>query len=268
MKGNYVCIYDNKTGQVLFFLDFALHGFFNMLVTAHIIMRVVAYATHSSVLFCLPLFQLYFNTIDCGFHPLSYIICAAACGGMEEIMKLVILFGAGAVGKMTVGQELMKITDLRLYHNHMDIDPVIEIFGNRNYSAVTRIREVIFDEFVKSDLPGMIFTFMWALDIQDDWDYLDRFVDIFRRNEAEIYYVELVASQKIRLQRNATENRLQHKASKRDIDASNERLKNEDAHYRLVSNDGEFPFEKYIKIDNSNLSPDVVAKMIKERFLL
>ena len=37
-------------------------------------------------------------------------------------MKLVILIGAGAVGKMTVGQELAKITDLRLYHGHMRID--------------------------------------------------------------------------------------------------------------------------------------------------
>jgi len=183
-------------------------------------------------------------------------------------MKLVVIFGAGAVGKMTVGQELMKITDLRLYHNHMDIEPVIEIFGRRVGSAVTRIREVIFDEFVKSDLYGMIFTFMWALDVRADWDYLDRLVDIFRRNGADIYYVELVASQEIRLQRNVTDNRLQHKASKRDTEASNARLQGEDANYRLVSNDGEIPFENYIKIDNSNLTPDVVAEMIKERFSL
>ena len=33
-------------------------------------------------------------------------------------MKLLFLFGNAAVGKMTVGQELMKITDLRLFHNH------------------------------------------------------------------------------------------------------------------------------------------------------
>ena len=43
-------------------------------------------------------------------------------------MKLVLIVGAGAVGKMTVGQELMKITNLRLFHNHMMIEPVIEIF--------------------------------------------------------------------------------------------------------------------------------------------
>ena len=36
-------------------------------------------------------------------------------------MKLVLIVGDGAVGKMTVGQELMKMTGLRLFHNHMTI---------------------------------------------------------------------------------------------------------------------------------------------------
>jgi len=34
-------------------------------------------------------------------------------------VKFVILFGPLAVGKMTVGQELGKITNLTLFHNHM-----------------------------------------------------------------------------------------------------------------------------------------------------
>jgi len=36
-------------------------------------------------------------------------------------MKLLLIIGDAAVGKMTVGQELTKITDLRLFHNHMTI---------------------------------------------------------------------------------------------------------------------------------------------------
>ena len=44
-------------------------------------------------------------------------------------MKLLILVGSGAVGKMTVGQSIMRKTALRLFHNHMMIEPVIEIFG-------------------------------------------------------------------------------------------------------------------------------------------
>ncbi|MDF2524852.1 MAG: shikimate kinase [Clostridiales bacterium] len=78
--------------------------------------------------------------------------------------------------------------------------------------------------------------------------------------------MELVAPQEVRLQRNITESRLKHKVSKRDIEASNQRLINTDKNYRCDSNEGEILFDNYIKIDNSNLSAELVAKMIKERF--
>ena len=186
-------------------------------------------------------------------------------------MKLVVIIGAGAVGKMTVGQELAKITGLRLFHNHMSIEMVIDVFGELRHGRglTSRIRDMVFNEFVKTDLYGMIYTYMLAFDVQSDVDMLDSQVDIFRRTGADIYYVELVAPQEIRLRRNVTENRLYHKPSKRDIEASNNRIiNNEDAKYRLVSNDGEVTWENYIKIDNSNLSPEIVAEMIKERFSL
>ena len=43
---------------------------------------------------------------------------------------------------------------------------------------------------------------------------------------------------------------------------------NDDTKYRLESFEGEIPFDNYIKIDNSKLPPDVVAKMIQEKFHL
>lgn len=181
-------------------------------------------------------------------------------------MKLVLIIGDAAVGKMTVGQELAKITDLRLFHNHMMIEPVLEIFGYFNGKAITRMREVIFEEFANSEHYGLIFTYMWAFDQQSDWDYVEYVCNIFRKHNADIYYVELVAHQTIRLQRNATENRLKNKASKRDIEMSNQRLINNDNKYRCVSNDGEIPYDNYIKIDNTNLSAEIVARTIKGQF--
>ena len=41
---------------------------------------------------------------------------------------LVIIFGPPAVGKMTVGSELAKLTGLKLFHNHMTIEPLLELF--------------------------------------------------------------------------------------------------------------------------------------------
>ena len=183
-------------------------------------------------------------------------------------MKLVLIIGDTAVGKMTVGQELMKITGLRLFHNHMTIEPVLEIFGSFNGTVIKRLREVIFEEFAKSDNFGMIFTVMWAFDMQSDWEYHDWVRSIFEPYGTEFYYVELVADQQIRLARNVTPNRLAHKASKRDLEVSNARLLRDDSNHRLESLPGELPFENYMKIDNTHLEPEAVAAMIKERFNL
>ena len=181
-------------------------------------------------------------------------------------MKLVWIIGDAAVGKMTVGQELAKQTNLRLFHNHMMIEPVIEIFGCFNGHVTQQLREVIFREFAKSENEGMIFTYMWAFDMPSDWEYVAHVTEMFREQNAEIYYVELIAPQEIRLQRNETPNRLQHKASKRDLEASRARVLRDDANYRCVSNPGEIQFENYLRIDNSDLPPETVATMIKERF--
>ena len=178
-------------------------------------------------------------------------------------MKLVLIVGAGAVGKMTVGQELMKITNLRLFHNHMMIEPVIEIFGKFKADTILKLRDVIFNDFVNDDNEGMIHTLMWAFDMESDWEYVENLAKKFN----EVYCVELIASHKVRLERNKTENRLLNKASKRDIEASNNRMLKEDTH-RLISNEGEIPFKNYLRINNEHLEACEVAKIIKETFKL
>ena len=183
-------------------------------------------------------------------------------------MKFVFLIGDAAVGKMTVGQELMKITELRLFHNHMTIEPVLEIFGKFNGNAISRLRDVIFEEFAASDNYGMIFTYIWAFDQPSDWESIEHVKQIFAPYNTDFYYVELVAPQAVRLQRNITQNRLVHKASKRNIDVSNQRLIDTDITYRCVSNEGEIPFNNYLRIDNSNLSAEETAQQIKQYFSL
>ena len=95
-------------------------------------------------------------------------------------MKLVFIIGDAAVGKMTVGQELMKITDLRLFHNHMTIEPVIEIFGTFDGKVIAELREVIFRNFAASNNYGMIFTMMMDFDLPSEWEYLERVKSIFK----------------------------------------------------------------------------------------
>ena len=181
-------------------------------------------------------------------------------------MKLVFILGDAAVGKMTVGQELMKITDLRLFHNHMTIEPVIEIMGYFDGKLRDEMRELIFRHFAASDTYGMIFTYMMDFDMQSEWDYLEHVKSIFAPYDTKFYYVELIAPQEVRLQRNVTENRLLHKPSKRDVDVSNQRLLRDDANHRCVSYPGEIPFENYLRIENADLPAAEVARRIKEHF--
>lgn len=183
-------------------------------------------------------------------------------------MKLVFLFGNSAVGKMTVGQALMARTGLRLFHNHMTIEPVLEIFGQYHQGAIDRMRQVIFEEFAASGAYGMIFTYMWAFDQPSDWNYVEKIKNIFAPYRTEFYYVELVADLNTRIARNQTENRLRRKPSKQNLEFSAHLLRSMDEQHRFESLEGEIPFDNYMKIDNTNLSPDEVAQMIQERFAL
>ena len=183
-------------------------------------------------------------------------------------MKLLFLIGNTAVGKMTVGQAIMARTGLRLFHNHMTIEPIIQIFGYRHTPAVHRWREVIFEEFAASDGEGLIFTFMWDFDSREDWDYVQHVTDIFKSRGAEVYYAELIADREVRLQRNATENRLKNKPSKRDLAFSNKLFYHTDAHHRCESREGEIPYANYLRLDNTHLTPEEAAERICSAFRL
>lgn len=192
-------------------------------------------------------------------------------GSNIKSMKFVLIFGPGAVGKMTVGQELAKCTGLKLFHNHMSIELAYNFFefGTKPFNRlVTLFREEIFKEVANSDLPGMIFTFVWALDEPKETEYIDRFINIFKAKGADIYYVELEADLEERLQRNRHEHRLQHKSSKREVERSEKVLLHEEENYRCNSLEGEFTRPNYLKIDNTNLSAAAVAEQIQVHFSL
>ena len=73
-----------------------------------------------------------------------------------------------------------------------------------------------------------------------------------------------------RLRRNRTPLRLQEKASKRDLEASENRLRNGENSETIKNS--EYPFglvkEGYLKLDNTNLSVEEYALKIIETFKL
>lgn len=185
--------------------------------------------------------------------------------------KFVLICGPQAVGKMTVGQELEKITDLKFMHNHETIDLPARFFG---YGSEVRqkltdlFRKSIFEEVAKSDLEGMIFSLLLAFESEEDKQYVEDIKTLFEKYNGEFYMVELETTLEERLKRNKTENRLNNKPSKRDLEFSENELKSSLDKHRLNSNPGEITYKNYIKINNTNLSAEDTAKLIKEKFNL
>ena len=184
--------------------------------------------------------------------------------------KLVILLGPHAVGKMTVGQELSKLTGLRLFHNHMSIELARKLFDHseKEWGILNgTIRQTVFELFAKGDFPGLIFTYMCAFDLQSELEYLLGIIDLFKANGADCFVVELCADFNVRLVRNKSENRLLHKESKRNLEWSEAEMRRTSEKYRLNSYEGEkLPFENYMKLDNTDLPPEEAARKIMEYF--
>ncbi len=184
-------------------------------------------------------------------------------------MKLVILFGPPAVGKMTVGFELAKLTGLKLFHNHLTIEFILHFFphGTKKFNLLNdEFRRRIFEEVATSDLKGLIFTFVWAVELEKEREYIEGFCDIFRERGAEIYFVELECDFEERLKRNESEFRLEQKPSKRNIENSKANLIHHDENYQLNTDGDFFCTENFLKINNTNLSAEETARKIVEEF--
>jgi len=178
------------------------------------------------------------------------------------------IFGPQAVGKMTVGQELTQITELKLFHNHMSIELFHPYFGfeRETWRLANLLRKELFESFAKSNNYGLIFTYVWGFDLHADWEFVNQTCEIFESQGAEIYFVELEADLEERLIRNKTTFRLEQKPTKRNIEQSEKDLKNTMEKHRLNSNPGEIERKNYIRINNTNLNADEVAKLIKDKF--
>lgn len=183
--------------------------------------------------------------------------------------KFIMICGPQAVGKMTVGQELAKLTGYKLFYNHMTIELVRLIFDydkDTFWKMNTLIRNLIFEEFSKSNEKGIIFTgcFDFGNELEQDKADFEKWVKPFEK----VFVVELEADLEERLRRNKTENRLKYKASKRDLKWSeNELIKSMEKH-KMNSDmgQGEKIFENFMKINNTKISARDVALMIKNKF--
>lgn len=187
-------------------------------------------------------------------------------------MDLILIVGPQAVGKMTVGHALEKKIEASLLFNHETIDLFAKFLGytSETFRLSDQVRGDLFEAFVKHPATnvtkGIIMTVVIGFDLETDWAVLKQWTSHFLDADGAVYFIELEADLDERLKRNTSDFRLEMKPSKRDtVFSKNELIRSMEQH-RLISYEGEVPERlpevNYLRINNSNLSPEDTAASI------
>ncbi len=188
--------------------------------------------------------------------------------GHHPRMRLLIITGPPAVGKMTVGRAVAERSSYRLFHNHHTIEMLLDVFdyGTPAFRTLnSEFRRRVIEEAAASGA-DLVFTYVWGLDVAEEAEYLERLVTPY---DGHVAVVELVAGLDTRLVRNRTEHRLAEKKSKRDVDWSDANVLELEAEYRMSSTPGlDAPGERllarwpHLVLDNTDLPADETAERI------
>jgi hypothetical protein len=180
---------------------------------------------------------------------------------------MVLLLGPSAVGKMTVGQELAKITGYKLLTHNMVVDLLTDLFpfGTPAYGRLKRQFELALIDAAAETGTSLVFTFGLVFSAPNAREIIEELSAPYTDRGCDVSYVELAAPLDVRLARNETENR--HANKKTDWSTADQLRKLDGwGHW---NSDGDFPYpERHLLIETSDLSANETARRIVERFAL
>jgi hypothetical protein len=175
-------------------------------------------------------------------------------------MKLLILFGAPAVGKTTIGQIVESKTDFKLFHNHMVMDGIMHIFGvgTPSEDRLSKIiRTQILEEAANSGI-DLIFTYVWNFGLEKGKRNIDVYKQIYESRGGEVRFIELTAPLSVRAKRASHPDRQQLKAHA----PSPERVVHLDSILNTISPTPFFYPDTYRKIDTTDKTLEQIAQEI------
>ena len=179
----------------------------------------------------------------------------------------VFIIGAPASGKMTIGQELSKLTGATLFFNHQPIDFALEIYQDFTEEMWEFVRGIYFSFLGTSARNHRSVILTGVIDFSNQYNlmYLQEIRNLLDDYHQEILFVELETSLEERLRRNRTENRLKHKPLKRHIEVSEREILETAETLQLNSQHQPNELHHYFKINNTNLSAEEVATQIQNK---
>lgn len=176
-------------------------------------------------------------------------------------MKLVIIYGPPAVGKLTVAKALAKATDFKLLHNHLVSDMVLSVFERNTPAAISlsaSIKNLIFETAAKNKQKGIIATFLYDSNKKDQIDqWCKDCLNIMSRYKAKAYFIRLSAPIKTLKKRVLSPSRLGTKkirSSKKLIKV----IRQEGSFGKISKN-----ITQSLHIENTDITPEGAVEIIK-----
>lgn len=173
-------------------------------------------------------------------------------------MKLILLYGPPAVGKLTIAQEIQKLTGFKLLHNHQVSDLVMTMHDRGTPAAADlnhQIRLAVYKAAAAQNVPGMISTVLYRYDIKDQIHAAIR--DYAALPDVEAYAIRLSCAPEVLETRVATPARMGtnkiHSVEKLRLVLASEDL------LRALPDD----VIPSLHIDTTNLEPHEAAEIIK-----
>ena len=107
-------------------------------------------------------------------------------------MRLILLYGPPASGKLTIARELAKLTGYKVFHNHLTVDMADEVFafGSRPWTEVVgRTRLLVADIAARERIPGLILTFVYGHPM--DALHVKKLKRTVEKNGGKMHFVQL-----------------------------------------------------------------------------
>ena len=173
-------------------------------------------------------------------------------------MKLLILYGSPAAGKLTVANEVAKRTGFKVFHGHLSIDAILPVFefGSKPFFRVVELIRVETVAEAARENVDLIYTFCYAKGL--DEAHILKIEKAACENGGEVYFVLLTCDANELKRRIVREDRRKF-AKANTVEMMEMFLKT----YDLSS---PVPGTDTLAIDNTEVSPAEVAERIVEHF--